>query len=100
MCEIDGKVVGCAALTIIWSDLAEVRSLAVDKNYQGQGIGKQLIEETRRRLGQECMVVLLAAPKANEYYPKLGFEHNPRAWVLKEHAPASEASYPGASTPR
>ena len=29
------------------------------------------------------MIVLLAAPKANDYYPKLGFEHNPRAWVLR-----------------
>jgi hypothetical protein len=28
------------------------------------------------------MIVLLAAPKANEYYEKIGFEHNPRAWVL------------------
>jgi hypothetical protein len=29
------------------------------------------------------MIVLLAAPAANDYYPKLGFGHNPRAWILK-----------------
>ena len=32
------------------------------------------------------MIVLLAAPKANDYYPRLGFEHNPRAWVLPRGA--------------
>src|SRR5437773_6314307 len=34
-----GHVVGCTALGIIWADLAEVRSLAVDENYTGRGIG-------------------------------------------------------------
>src|SRR5262245_35140709 len=49
--EKNQKVIGCTALTIIWADLAEVRSLAVDDNYRGQGIGRQLvnwaIEEAR-----------------------------------------------------
>jgi hypothetical protein len=31
------------------------------------------------------MMVLLAAPNANDYYPKLGFTHNPRAWMLKSN---------------
>src|SRR5688500_5422863 len=39
-----GKVIGCAALTIIWADLAEVRSLAVAGGHQGKGVGKQLVE--------------------------------------------------------
>jgi hypothetical protein len=29
------------------------------------------------------MIVLLAAPGANDYYPRLGFEHNPRAWLWR-----------------
>ncbi len=57
--------------------------LAVDASYQKLGIGKRLIDETKRRIEPECMIVLLAAPDANEYYGKLGFEHNPRAWVLR-----------------
>ena len=40
--EEDGAILGCVGLTIIWADLAEVRSLAVDGNHQGRGIGKQL----------------------------------------------------------
>src|ERR1041384_4493332 len=37
VCEKDGKIIGCTALTIIWADLAEVRSLAVDDQHRGQG---------------------------------------------------------------
>lgn len=59
--------------------------LAVDQQYQRSGISKQLIEETKSRLGPECMIVLLAAPKANEYYEHIGFEHHPRAWTLKNN---------------
>src|SRR3954470_8592762 len=44
--EEDGRVVGCCALTIIWADLAEVRSLAVDGGHQGRGIGRKLVEWT------------------------------------------------------
>lgn len=53
VCEEDGQVVGCAALTIIWADLAEVRSLAVDQDCRGRGIGRKLVEwsiEEARRL--------------------------------------------------
>ena len=58
--------------------------LAVDVQYQKQGIGKQLIEKTKSDLEPECMLVLLAAPKAREYYGPLGFEQHPSAWILKK----------------
>ncbi len=76
------RLVGISRSLTDWSYVAYLADLAVDAEYQKQGIGKRLIEETRQRLWPECMIVLLAAPLANEYYPKLGFEHNPRAWVL------------------
>src|SRR5213083_1984778 len=48
----DGKVVGCCALAIVWADLAEIRSLAVDDAHRGQGIGRRLsewaVDEARR----------------------------------------------------
>lgn len=80
----DERLVGVARSLTDFSYVAYLADLAVDVEYQRRGIGKQLIEETRSRLGRECMIVLLAAPKANDYYPKLGFEHNPRAWVLRK----------------
>jgi predicted N-acetyltransferase YhbS len=81
----DGKtLVGISRSLTDFSYVAYLADLAVDEKYQCSGIGKQLIEETKARLGPECMIVLLAAPKANEYYEHIGFEQNPRAWTLKK----------------
>lgn len=77
------KLVGIARTLTDFSYVAYLADLAVDQGYQRQGIGRRLVEETKRKAGQDCMIVLLAAPRANDYYPKLGFEHNPRAWMLR-----------------
>ena len=77
------RLIGIARTLTDFSYVAYLADLAVDVEFQKQGIGTRLIEETKKQLGPECMLVLLAAPKANDYYPKLGFEHNPRAWMLK-----------------
>lgn len=60
--------------------------LAVDEAYQKRGIGRRLIELTQQELGPKCALILLSAPAANEYYPQIGFSHNPRAWVLERGA--------------
>jgi predicted N-acetyltransferase YhbS len=78
----EGRLVGISRTLTDFTYVAYLADLAVDLEYQHQGIGKRLVTETKKMLGKECMIVLLAAPKANEYYPKIGFEHNPRAWVL------------------
>jgi amino-acid N-acetyltransferase len=52
--EADGVVVGCGALHVLWDDLAEVRTLAVDPSQRGRGIGSRLLErllDTARELG-------------------------------------------------
>lgn len=52
--ELGGTVVGCGALHVMWEDLAEVRTLAVDPACRGQGIGHALLVrllETARELG-------------------------------------------------
>lgn len=48
--EVDGVVVGCGALHVLWEDLAEVRTLAVDRAHRGRGIGDLLL----RRLLQQA----------------------------------------------
>ena len=40
----DGTVIGCGALHVMWEDLAEVRTLAVDKTRHGQGVGSRILE--------------------------------------------------------
>ncbi|WP_069813102.1 amino-acid N-acetyltransferase [Streptomyces sp. TP-A0874] len=50
----DAEVVGCGALHVMWEDLAEVRTLAVDPELRGTGVGHQLLArllETARWLG-------------------------------------------------
>jgi predicted N-acetyltransferase YhbS len=77
------RLVGIARSLTDFTYVAYLADLAVDVDYQNSGIGRALIAETRARLKPECMIVLLAAPQANDYYAKVGFEHNPRAWVMK-----------------
>jgi GNAT superfamily N-acetyltransferase len=77
------RLVGIARSLTDFTYVTYLADLAVDVEYQKSGIGRALIAETRARLKRECMIVLLAAPLANAYYAKVGFEHNPRAWVMQ-----------------
>jgi GNAT superfamily N-acetyltransferase len=77
------KLVGISRTLTDFAYVAYLADLAVHGDYQRRGIGKELIERTRLALDETCFITLLAAPKANEYYPALGFTHNPRAWMLE-----------------
>ena len=46
------------------------------------GIGKQLISKVQEQLNDKCKIILLSAPDATEYYPKIGFTKHPSAWTL------------------
>jgi amino-acid N-acetyltransferase len=59
--EDDGEVVGCGALHVLWRDLAEIRTLAVDPDLSGRGIGHGLVRallRTARELGVARVFVL------------------------------------------
>ena len=56
--------------------------LAVHERWQRQGIGIGLIERTRAAMGPKSKLILLAAPAAVDYYPRIGFTHHPQAWIL------------------
>jgi amino-acid N-acetyltransferase len=72
--ERDGKLAGCVALTIIWADLAEVRSLAVDDNFRGQGIGRELVSWTIDEARRLQIRRLFALTYEQGFFGKLGFE--------------------------
>ena len=78
------KLVGIARSLTDFSYVAYLSDLAVDVQYQRMGVGKGLIEDTKLNLEPGCMLVLLAAPKASEYYGPLGFVQHPSAWTLKK----------------
>ncbi len=70
----DGKICGCCALHISWDDLAEIKSLAVVKNKQGKGLGRELVSactEEAERFGAKKIFVLTYKP---EYFRKFGFK--------------------------
>jgi GNAT superfamily N-acetyltransferase len=56
--------------------------LAVRVSHQRRGIGKELIRRTQAA-APEAKLLLLAAPAAEKYYPHIGFEHFPQAWMLR-----------------
>ncbi|HEY3284482.1 MAG TPA: GNAT family N-acetyltransferase [Armatimonadota bacterium] len=58
--------------------------LAVRASHQRLGIGRELVRRTREAAGRQATLVLLAAPAAEAYYPRVGFKHHPQAWVLRE----------------
>ena len=72
--EADGNVVGCGALEVIWSNLAEIKSLAVDVTKKEKGIGRRLVTaaiEQAIRLGVPKVFALTLEP---DFFEKLGFE--------------------------
>ena len=57
--------------------------LAVHSDYQRDGIGKELIRQTRAAIGEEVSLVLLSAPGAMNYYPGVGFARADNAYVIR-----------------
>jgi predicted N-acetyltransferase YhbS len=80
----DGQtMVGIARTLTDFSYVGYLADLAVRVSHQNRGIGTELIQRTRNLMGSRSMLVLLAAPKAVEYYPKVGFTKHESAWVLR-----------------
>ena len=71
--EQDGRVLGCTALAIIWADLAEVRSLAVDEAARGQGIGRKLTEWCIAEARRLQIRRLMSLTYEQGFFEKLGF---------------------------
>lgn len=72
--EENKRIIGCAALHISWDDLAEIKSLAVAKNKQRSGLGRELINaclNEAKQLGAKRIFVLTYKP---EYFKKFGFK--------------------------
>ncbi len=79
----DGELmVGIARTLTDFAYVGYLADLAVRASHQRRGIGVKLIHQSRARMGPGAMLVLLAAPKAVDYYPKIGFTQHGSAWIL------------------
>jgi len=84
----DGALlIGIARTLTDFSYVGYLADLAVRASLQRQGIGIELIERIRQKMGPRSMLVLLAAPKAVEYYPNIGFTKHESAWTLRANQP-------------
>ncbi|MDE1151085.1 MAG: GNAT family N-acetyltransferase [Micavibrio sp.] len=80
----NGRIVGVSRAMTDFAFCCYLSDLAVDETVQRQGIGKKLIDETKRHAGGDnIMLLLLAAPDAETYYPKIGMTHMPACWAIK-----------------
>jgi N-acetylglutamate synthase-like GNAT family acetyltransferase len=79
----DETLVGvCRALTD-FSYCCYLSDLAVNKSHQGRGIGQQLIEQVKQKIGDQVALILLSASSAMSYYPSIGFENIENGFIIK-----------------
>ena len=72
--EVEGRLIGACALHVNWGDLAEVKALVVDEEFQGKGLGKQLVQtclDEARALGISRVFALTYKP---DFFRRLGFQ--------------------------
>jgi predicted N-acetyltransferase YhbS len=73
------KVIGVARPVTDFHYCCYLSDIAVDKAYLHVGIGKNLITKTKEKLSDRCKLILLSAPDAVNYYPKIGFRKHDQA---------------------
>ncbi|MBI1267337.1 MAG: GNAT family N-acetyltransferase [Cryomorphaceae bacterium] len=76
-----GKLIGVSRSLTDFMFCTYLSDLAIDEKYQRQGIGKELIRRTKLATPQ-AKLILLSAPKAVEYYPKIGMTKWEQCYVL------------------
>lgn len=81
--RLEDKLIGVARSVTDFVYCTYLSDLAVDKEFQKKGIGKRLIEETRKQSPQATLI-LLSAPAAVEYYPKIGMKKHNHCFIISE----------------
>jgi GNAT superfamily N-acetyltransferase len=77
-------LVGVSRALSDFSFCCYLSDLAVDEEFQKRGIGKTLIDETHKAAGLHTMLILLAAPAAAQYYPKIGMERFNDCFIIRK----------------
>lgn len=77
----NGKLIGISRSLTDFAFCTYLSDLAVDENYQKKGIGKELIRLTKEYT-PKATLILLAAPKAVDYYPKIGMKQWEQCYIL------------------
>jgi GNAT superfamily N-acetyltransferase len=78
----DGRLVGVSRAITDFSYCTYLADLAVDHEFQRRGIGKELLRRTHEAAGLHTKLILLAAPAARGYYPRIGMQQHDSCWVI------------------
>jgi GNAT superfamily N-acetyltransferase len=78
-----GVLVGVSRALTDFAYCTYLSDLAVDRAWQRRGIGKELIRRTHEAAGAGTTLILLAAPGARGYYPKIGMEGFDSCWIVR-----------------
>ncbi|EKF9488649.1 GNAT family N-acetyltransferase [Vibrio cholerae] len=81
---IGERLVGIARSVTDFHYCCYLSDLAVLEQIQSKGIGKELIRQTFASLKKGCKLILLSAPQATEYYPKIGFKQHNSTWLMSD----------------
>lgn len=79
----NGKLVGVSRSVTDFAYCCYLSDLAVRKRYQHHGIGRELIRLTKERVGDRTMLLLLSAPAAMEYYPRVGLTKVENGFIIQ-----------------
>lgn len=79
----DGRLVGVARSVTDFSFCCYLSDLAVAVSHQHRGIGRRLVDLTQKELHPDALLILLSAPAAVDYYPKIGFALHPAAFTRR-----------------
>ena len=79
----DDLLVGVARSITDWVWSCYLSDLAVRDDYQKDGVGRNLINLTKEKVGDQSMLLLLSVPTAMEYYPKLGFKKQESSFIIE-----------------
>lgn len=71
--ELDEKIVGCGALHVMWHDLGEIRTVAVDPTSKGQGVGSQILSELTQRAANLGLTKLFCLTFETKFFSGHGF---------------------------
>ena len=79
----NGELLGVSRSITDFHYCCYLSDLAVRLDYQKHGIGKELIRLTKEEIGDKVMLLLLSAPNAMSYYPKVGFDKVENGFMIK-----------------
>ena len=71
--EVDKQVVGCVSLIVLWKDLAEICSLAVDEHFMKRGIGKKLVLKCIEEAKELKVPKIISLTYQDNFFEKMGF---------------------------